>query len=42
LAWAAEPTLEARKRMGVKVVLYLIILSLVLYGVKRKVWANMH
>jgi len=42
LAWAAEPTLEARKRMGVKVVIYLIILTLVLYGVKRKVWANMH
>jgi cytochrome c1 len=42
LAWAAEPTLEARKRMGVKVVLYLIILTLVLYAVKRKVWAGLH
>ncbi len=42
LAWAAEPTLEARKRMGVKVVIYLIILTLVLYGVKRKVWAKLH
>lgn len=42
LAWAAEPTLEARKRMGVKVILYLIVLTLVLYGVKRKVWAKLH
>ena len=42
LAWAAEPTLEVRKRMGVKVVLYLIILTLVLYAVKRKVWADVH
>ena len=42
LAWAAEPTLEARKRLGVKVILYLIVLTLVLYGVKRKVWANLH
>ena len=42
LAWAAEPTLEERKRMGVKVILYLIVLTLVLYGVKRKVWAKLH
>lgn len=42
LAWAAEPSLEERKRMGVKVMLYLIVLTLVLYGVKRKVWAKLH
>ncbi|MBL6952366.1 MAG: cytochrome c1 [Alphaproteobacteria bacterium] len=42
LAWTAEPTLEARKRLGVKVILYLIVLTLVLYGVKRKVWAKLH
>ena len=42
LAWAAEPTLEVRKRMGVKVILFLIILTGVLYAVKRKVWADLH
>ncbi len=42
LAWTAEPTLEARKQMGVKVVLYLIILTIVLYMVKRKVWSDVH
>jgi ubiquinol-cytochrome c reductase cytochrome c1 subunit len=42
LAWAAEPSLEERKSMGVKVILYLIVLTLVLYGVKRKVWAKLH
>ena len=42
LAWAAEPTLEVRKKMGVKVVLYLILLTIVLYLVKRKVWADVH
>ena len=42
LAWAAEPTLEARKKMGVKVVLYLILLTIVLYLVKRRVWADVH
>jgi ubiquinol-cytochrome c reductase cytochrome c1 subunit len=42
LAWAAEPTLEARKKMGVKVVLYLFLLTIVLYLVKRRVWADVH
>ncbi len=42
LAWAAEPTLEVRKRMGVKVILFLIILTGLLYAVKRKVWADLH
>ncbi len=42
LAWAAEPELEARKRMGVKVVLFLIIFTALLYAVKRKVWTDIH
>ena len=42
LAWASEPTLEARKEMGVKVILYLIILTIVLYMVKRRVWSEVH
>lgn len=42
LAWAAEPTLEVRKRTGIKVMLFLIIFTGMLYAVKRKVWANVH
>ena len=42
LSWAAEPKLEARKHMGVKVILFLIALTLMLYAVKRKVWAGVH
>jgi len=42
LAWAAEPELEARKRLGMKVVIFLIVLSALLFAVKRKVWANIH
>lgn len=42
LAWAAEPTMEERKRMGIKVMLFLLIFTGVLYAVKRKVWADLH
>jgi ubiquinol-cytochrome c reductase cytochrome c1 subunit len=42
LAWAAEPDMEARKRLGVKVVLFLIVLTGLLYAAKRKIWAKLH
>jgi ubiquinol-cytochrome c reductase cytochrome c1 subunit len=42
LHWAAEPTLEARKQTGIKVMLFLIALSALLYATKRKIWADVH
>ena len=42
LSWAAEPTLEERKQMGLKVMLFLIILTALLYATKRKIWADVH
>lgn len=42
LAWAAEPELEARKRLGLKVVLFLLILTGLLYVAKRKIWSDVH
>jgi len=42
MAWTAEPELEERKSMGVKVLLFLIILSGLLYAVKRKIWEDVH
>jgi len=39
LMWAAEPGLAARKEMGFKVILFLIVLSGLLYFTKKKVWA---
>lgn len=42
LAWTAEPTLEERKSIGVKVIIYLVILTFLLYAVKRRVWAKLH
>jgi ubiquinol-cytochrome c reductase cytochrome c1 subunit len=42
LAWAAEPELEQRHETGVKVILFLIVLTVLLYAYKRKVWAKVH
>lgn len=42
LAWAAEPELEQRRAMGVRIVLFLTILGGLAYAVKRKVWADVH
>lgn len=42
LAWAAEPKLEARKTMGFKVMIFLIILAGLFYAVKKKVWSDLH
>lgn len=38
LSWAAEPELEERKSLGIKVMLYLIILTAMLYALKRRIW----
>ncbi|MFQ5775482.1 MAG: cytochrome c1 [Kiloniellaceae bacterium] len=42
LMWTAEPDLETRKRMGIKVILFLLVFTGVLYATKRKVWADIH
>jgi len=42
LTWAAEPKLEARKQTGVKVILFLLVFTGLMYGVKRKIWAHAH
>lgn len=40
LMWTAEPKLVARKQMGFRVFIMLIVLSGMMYLVKRKVWAS--
>jgi len=40
LAWASEPELETRRQIGLKVILYLIVFSLLMYFVYRSVWRN--
>ena len=38
LMWTAEPHLEARKRMGLQVMIFLIVFAVLLYLTKKKVW----
>ena len=38
LMWTAEPHLEARKRLGMQVFIFLIVLAGLLYFTKKKVW----
>ncbi len=40
LAWAAEPELEARHRTGVKVIIYLVLLSILVYLSMKKIWSR--
>jgi len=42
LAWTAEPELEERKRLGIKVLIFLFVLTGLLYALKRKIWADLH
>jgi len=42
LAWAADPTLDERHRMGFKVMLFLIVATGVFYAAKRKIWSRIH
>jgi ubiquinol-cytochrome c reductase cytochrome c1 subunit len=42
LAWAAEPTLDERHRTGIKVLLFLLVMTGILYAGKRRIWAAVH
>lgn len=42
LNWAAEPELDARKSMGVKVMIFLAVLTALLYALKRQIWKDVH
>ncbi|CAO3379294.1 cytochrome c1 [Azospirillum argentinense] len=42
LTFIAEPHMDARKQMGVKVILFLIVLAGLMYATKRKLWSTLH
>ena len=40
LMWAAEPHLESRHKMGFKAILYLIILTILVYFSMKRIWSR--
>lgn len=40
LQWAAEPEMEQRKRMGIKVFAYLIVFTVLFYFAKKIIWRD--
>ena len=40
LTWAAEPTLEARHKIGIRVIIFLIILTTLVYFSMRRLWSD--
>jgi cytochrome c1 len=42
LMWAAEPKLEERHQVGLRVMIWLIAFAVIMYLAKRTVWARLH
>lgn len=42
MQWAAEPEMEWRKQMGLKVMIYLAIFTAFMYIAKRNLWSKLH
>jgi ubiquinol-cytochrome c reductase cytochrome c1 subunit len=42
LQWAAEPEMETRKQMGLKVMAYLLVFTGFMYVAMKRVWKNIH
>jgi cytochrome c1 len=40
LYWAAEPSLEQRKRVGARVMVFLLVLAGLLYFTKKRIWQD--
>lgn len=41
LMWAAEPGLEARKSLGYKVIIFLLVFTILMYFSNKRVWAKL-
>lgn len=41
LQWAAEPEMEERKRMGVRVMIFIAIMTILFYFAKKRIWARL-
>jgi ubiquinol-cytochrome c reductase cytochrome c1 subunit len=40
MMWLAEPGLDSRKESGFRVLMFLFLFAVIMYMVKRKIWAN--
>jgi len=40
LAWVSEPSLEARHKMGFRVILYLVVLAGLVYLSMNRLWSR--
>ena len=40
LQWAAEPEMEERKRMGIRVILFLLVATILFYISKKRIWKD--
>jgi len=41
LTWASEPHMEARKRMGWRVLLFMLAFVFIMYGAKKSIWSRL-
>lgn len=41
MQWAAEPEMEKRKAMGLKVIVYLFIFTIIFYVAKSRIWSKL-
>ncbi len=42
MMYAADPHMEARKKAGFRVILFLLVFAGIMYAVKKKIWADLH
>ena len=42
LKWSAEPELEVRKNLGIKVILFFLVLGTIVYLAKNRLWREVH
>ncbi len=42
MTWAGDPHMEARKKAGLRVIIFLIVFAGIMYAVKRRTWAQLH
>ncbi|MGO8799191.1 MAG: cytochrome c1 [Roseiarcus sp.] len=42
LSWAADPNLAERKKIGLRVMIFLFVLCGLLYFVKKRIWSDLH